>query len=133
MLIVKYIERMSKNQTEKSNQSNKTEQDQPNIITCDKFDPKKFTVEEPQLDSKYNKEKKNSQIISFARYDYDDGTKSSLYFETGEIRFTQYGIKNIDDNYIKSDKDRGYFRVPYDKSQPACVELFAMLAAIDII
>lgn len=100
------------------------------VIGCDAFDIKKFSVEEIQMDSDYNK--KSNQYITFPRYKYNDkDAQAQFTFKTKQIKITQHGIKKIDNKYVKSDKDRDYFKIPYDESQPECVELFKMFEEID--
>lgn len=102
----------------------------PTIIDCDKFDISKFSVEELALNSEFNK-KKGGQFITFPRYQYSSTNKTSFTFKTKPVKFTQYGIKKLDDQFVTSDAKRDYMRIPYDASQPACVELFKMFETID--
>src|SRR5207249_2864946 len=50
------------------------------------------------------------------------------------IRLVQYGIPQMTDktkDWIATDKDREYFRVPDDPEQDACKALFKMLREVD--
>ena len=55
----------------------------------------------------------------------------SVIIVTDPIKLTKGGIPKIDGEYKKSDKDREFFWLGEDKSQPACVELFNGLRKID--
>jgi hypothetical protein len=101
-------------------------------IKCSSFNTDKFTVTAFDNDN----ERSAGQSIAYPRYNYESGAKNFI-FTTQGIKFTQYGIPSLTDKdgkpnkYRKSDKDRGYIKIPYDPSQPACVELFTMLESID--
>jgi hypothetical protein len=91
------------------------------IVKCASFDVEKFTVTELSHDN----ERSAGQSIAFPRYN-----EATALFVTNPIELTYYGIHNLGD-YVKSDKDREYVKIPYDENQPACVELFTMLEALD--
>jgi hypothetical protein len=55
----------------------------------------------------------------------------SVIIVTDAIKLTKGGIPKIDGEYKKSDKDREFFWLGEDKTQPACVQLFDGLRKID--
>jgi hypothetical protein len=110
---------------------------QNEMVECDKFDITKFSFTEVDMGDKPkgpNKAVNKSQYTAYPRYNY--GTKAApneqqFYFKTKPIKFVQGGIPKAPTEFIKTDKQRDFFRVPEDKSQPGCVELFKMFEAID--
>ena len=106
-----------------------TQQNLPKIIKCQNFKTDKMTFSEFNTKNQRNV----SQMICFPYYDNTD-TTFNLIFKTDPIKITQYGIPKIGPktaDFIKSDQDREYIKIPYDVSQPNSVELFKMLESID--
>ena len=90
-------------------------------------------ISSTDIDLNDTKFKNGNQYFSFIRYNY--GTESSpvnsqLCFKTGEITLTSYGIPGIS-TYAKTDKDRSYIKLPFDKVQESCENLFAMFSNLD--
>lgn len=95
------------------------------ITKCKSFDIDRSSIT-GIIDSKYVP----SQGISYLMYNHDNGD-SQLIFETDPIKFTQYGIPLLNNLYYKTDKDRNFFKIPYDPEQKGCIDLFKMLKNID--
>ena len=105
---------------------------QPNIILCKDFDASKLTFSE--LDMQKKDIYSINQCVCFAYYEYFPEFKNKFLFKTNPIKLKQYGIPYVNEKtmqFIKSDKDREYFKLPYDKSQSSCNDLFKMLSDID--
>jgi len=86
-----------------------------------------------EIDFEDEKTAKANQFTCYGRYNY--GKESSpvlnqLVFKTSPIKLTSYGIPSLG-QYAKTDKDRSYVKIPFDKSQQSCVELFKMFEALD--
>jgi hypothetical protein len=98
-----------------------------NYIEAKDFDIKKFLVK--PVEEKFGTK---SQYMAFPKIkgktSKDD---ESVIIVTEPIKFTKGGIPKIDGEYKKSDKDREFFWLGEDKTQPACVELFNSLRKID--
>lgn len=99
-----------------------------NIIKCTSFVDNKFRI--PSKKEFINNSMTPSQITGFPSYD-QNGIYKNFIFETGPIKFVQYGIPNLNGSYINSDKDRMHMRLPYDANQQSCFDLFNMLEKID--
>lgn len=97
---------------------------------CEDFDIDKltFSVLDKSDDSKFSK---MSQWMIFPKYKYDDEVEQIPIFTTGVIKFVQYGVPKLGSEYVKTDNDRTFIRVPLDESQPACVNLDKMFSSID--
>jgi len=98
-----------------------------NYIEAKNFDINKFFVKpiEEKMGTK-------SQYMAFPKIkskNSKDG--NSVIIVTDPIKLTKGGIPKIDGEYKKSDKDREFFWLGEDKTQPACVELFNGLRQID--
>jgi hypothetical protein len=98
-----------------------------NYIEAKKFDINKFFVKpiEEKMGTK-------SQYMAFPKIktkNSKDG--NSVIIVTDPIKLTKGGIPKIDGEYKKSDKDREFFWLGEDKTQPASVELFNGLRQID--
>ena len=90
-------------------------------------------ISSTEIDLNDTKFKNGNQYFSFIRHNY--GTESSpvngqLCFKTGEITLTSYGIPGIS-TYAKTDKDRSYIKLPFDKAQESCEKLFALFSSLD--
>src|SRR5947207_6710337 len=99
-------------------------------VDCENTDVKKLTF--TKIDNA--NERSQTQGISYANYDYLPGVTRNFVFKTKPIKFTQYCIPQKNKNtekWIKEDKDREYFRIPWDPSQPNSGSLFKMFEAID--
>ena len=129
---------MSKQQTKRTNntvnqtnntakQTNNTGKKSATIIDCENFDVSKFSVEKWEKDTKFQNK---GQYMTFPRYQFGK-EKKPFVFKTKPIKFVQYGVKKIDGEFIKSDEQRDYMKIPFDENQPECVELFKMFETID--
>jgi len=106
-----------------------TQQNLPKIIKCPNFKIVKLSFS----DFNSKNQRNATQLICFPYYDNTDMTHN-LIFKTEPIKLTQYGIPKINaktSDYIKSDRDREYIKIPYDESQLNCVQLFKMIQQID--
>lgn len=79
-------------------------------------------------------ERSKGQSISYPHYEYYDNITNKFIIKTDPIIITKYGIPTKNDKknkMVKNDRDREYFRIPYDETQPNCVSLFELLIKID--
>ena len=99
-------------------------------VDCENVECKKLSF--TKIDNQ--NERSAGQGISYANYDYLPNVSRNFVFKTKGLRFTQYGIPQKNEKtakFIKEDKDREYFRIPWDPSQDNCNALFSMLEKID--
>ncbi len=85
------------------------------------------------IDFEDEKNKNSNQFTCYGRYNY--GKESSpvnnqLVFKTGPVKLVTYGIPQLG-QYAKTDKERQYVKIPFDKTQESCVSLFKMFEALD--
>ena len=122
---------MSNQKTDQKAKATKGSNTGPMVIECEKTNVKKnltFT----ELDTK--NERSKSQAICYPNYEYIPNVKKNFIFKTGPIKLVQYGITAINEKtkqWIKSDKDREYVRIPYNPEDPNSVALFKMLEEAD--
>jgi hypothetical protein len=106
-------------------------------IDCSEFNITKFSFSEVDTSDPKPGDKKpvnKTQYVCFPRYNYGSKEKENsqqFYFKTKPIKMVQYGIPKLNPDYCKDDSKRGFFKIPYDPEQPACVELFTMFEKID--
>jgi hypothetical protein len=97
------------------------------IISCKKFVPENVSI--TALDTQ--NERIQTQAIAYVHYQFKPNVRpENLIFQTGDIKLTEYGIPELGD-FAKEDKDRQYVKIPFDMTQPACVELCSMLEKFD--
>jgi len=98
-----------------------------NYIEAKDFDIKKFIVK--PVEEKFGTK---SQYMAFPKIKGKTSKEDeSVIIVTEPIKMTKGGIPKIDGEYKKSDKDREFFWLGEDKTQPACVDLFNGLRKID--
>jgi hypothetical protein len=100
------------------------------VVECGKVNAKNLTFTD--LDTK--NARSAAQSIAYPNYEYIPNVKKNFIFKTDIIQISQYGIPMMNDKtkeWIKSDKDREYFRLGHDKTQASCNSLFKMLKDID--
>lgn len=101
------------------------------MIDASDFNITKWSSTEIDFDDE--KTQKSNQFTCYGRYNYgkeSSPVQNQLVFKTGPIKLITYGIPQLG-QYAKTDKDRSYVKIPYDKAQPSCVELFKMFEALD--
>jgi hypothetical protein len=101
-------------------------------------DPSEFDIK--RLAFKYvNTDNKDAtQINCFPKYKYEGDVGNGVLrdgdnfiFTSDPITLTKGGIPSLDEKWRKSDADRMFFWLGYDKSQPECVALFNVLREVD--
>lgn len=120
-----------------------TEEKPKMMIKCQDFEKSRFSFTEIQTEVKNAKYANKNQFTSFARYNYGKGKtplESQFVFRTDRIKLSQYGIPRPEEvteemkaafDKKKSDRERCSLKIPYDKSQAGCVELFEMFTKVD--
>ncbi len=86
-----------------------------------------------EIDFEDEKNKNSNQFTCYGRYNYgkeSSPVQNQLVFKTEPIKLVTYGIPQLG-QYAKTDKDRQYVKIPFDKSQESCVSLFKMFEALD--
>lgn len=118
-----------KTNIKRNTNENKKDKPKPSVIKCENFEIKKLTLE--KFDENIPANKSGPQIMTFPKYEYDGNNKKNPVVVTGEIQLTQHGLAS----YKKDDNTpivyHDFFKIPYDESQPACVEFFEILEQID--
>ena len=97
------------------------------ITDIENIDAKKISFAKVTYDEKYSYNQKNT----FPVYEYSTNKTNKLVFLTKPIKFTQYGLPQLNSTFIPSDKDRFYFKIPCDSTQPNSIALFKKLKEID--
>ncbi len=95
------------------------------------FDITKWSSTEIDFEAEQNKT--GNQITCYGRYNYgkiSSPVENQLVFKTGSIKLVTYGIPQLG-QYAKTDKDRSYIKIPFDKNQESCIALFNMFEAMD--
>lgn len=103
------------------------QQQQTNPLFCDQVDLKNLSFTE--LDPK--NERSKAQMISFGRYKYPNGKDTSLVIQSDPIKLTQYGIPKANEDYYKTDDERGFIKIPFDPSQESCKQLEKFFTGLD--
>jgi hypothetical protein len=94
--------------------------------------PQTFKLKQFELSPIIEKYCSKAQYNSFPKYKYSkDAKEETLIVATDKIKVTKGGIPKLDEEYRKSDKDRGFFWLGCDNEQPELVQLFDMLRSID--
>jgi hypothetical protein len=109
------------------------------MIDIENFNIKNFAVKE--FNYKDDKQKNSKQFMTYCNYNF--GSKQTpvlgqLVFKTKPIKLVEYGIPPLSIEkdgqtivFAKNDKEREYLKVPHDKEQESCNELFTLLQSID--
>ena len=121
----------------------------PPAITADKFDTNKFSVtltqESVQKQDAAKKPKMpyyTSPKLEYNIKTIEDGKEvtKKVYAQpvvmTGDIKLIAYGIPTNPkgegvEPFYKNEKERSFFKIPLDPSQPACAEIIKMIDSLD--
>jgi hypothetical protein len=101
------------------------------MIDANDFSVTKWSSTE--IDFEDEKNKNSNQFTCYGRYNYGKDSSpvnNQLVFKTEPIKLVTYGIPQLG-QYAKTDKDRQYVKIPFDKTQESCVSLFKMFEALD--